>query len=269
MLLVFWCFLIFLQYQKALTLKMWLRAHMSIWTHCWTSFLQKHFCTGIGRHHFEEVLCLSSCACRKEKESGAIVPQALTCLQLIIFPSKWGFAPGIPNCTTLVTQEGPGIAKFQHSCFVLYRISLRFWSLYPRQGCRLAPFSFRPLYYYSFSAPVYFVVMQTRIKWATTVLMSNHRFTHMPVTAFKATLKGYMSNSLGAVWCNLSSVRRWGFPSSWEAWYRAVGSVAWSLAIPVWPFLIVFMLSVISSLQRRGTWVRFFWGAGICSIGMR
>lgn len=96
------------------------------WTHCWTSFLQKHFCTGIGRYHFEDVLCLSSCACRKEKESGAIVPQALTCLQLILFPSKWGFAAGIPNYMTLVTQEGPGIAKFQHSCFVLYRISLRF-----------------------------------------------------------------------------------------------------------------------------------------------
>lgn len=149
--------------------------------------------------------------------------------------------------------------------FVLCCISVSFWYLYPRQRCKLAPFSFRPSSYYSFSAPVYFVVMQNRIKWAPTDLLI--------LTAFKATLKICMSFLRATVWGLFDATKvQWGgegFRVAGEVWYRVVESVAWSLAAPIWPFLIVSMLSLVSSLGRRGTWVRLFWGTGMCSIGMR
>lgn len=160
--------------------------------------------------------------------------------------------------------------------FILYCISISFWSLYPRQGCKLAPFSFRASSYYSFSAPVYFVMMQNKIKWATADLWAMASYSHA-CNSFWGCIKRlrvvFQSNSLGLIWCHQIFI--WvqlggeGFQVAGEAWYRAVGSVAWSLATPLWPFLIVFMLSLISSLGRRGAWIRFFWGTGMCSIGMR
>lgn len=85
--------------------------------------------------------------------------------------------------------------------------------------------------------------------------MSNHRLTHMPVTAFKAAFGLFFRARVWGLFGATREVQLGGerFQVAGEVWYRAVGSVAWSLAIPVWPFLIVFMLSFSLSLGRRGT----------------